>query len=124
MSNTKRTIPPFILVNNQTISGNFSSNPFSIELYDRCALSMEFVGTLVGTVTILASNDYVPPNRNQQGIISPANWFVLPVNLVALSGNQKYFGDINTTGVPWIMINVAYTSGSSTLNAVVTAKES
>lgn len=125
MSSTKRTIEPVVLVNGTALTGSFQSQPFSIKNYDRLTIEILCTGAPVGTVTVQASNDYVPPSMSLNPSVIPADWFDMPLGLVALTGSaQNYFIDVAETGIPWIRINYVYASGTGSMTAVVTAKES
>lgn len=125
MSQGKRFLAPYVLVNNVAMAGAFQSSPFSIALFDRATVEMLFTGTLTGTVVIQVSNDnqaspaYLNPAEN------PPNWYPIPLGLNPLSGGgDNYFIDFTETGMPWIRISVNITGGVGNLIAVVTGKES
>lgn len=132
MATGKKIIAPFVLVNNLPIIGSFQSNPFSVQYYDRAVLEMVFTGTLTGTVSVQASNDYVPPNQTLLVMVQPPNWVDIP--LVGLNPqaflnpligvDQGYMIDFTETGQPWLRVSVTFTGGVGNLTAVITGKES
>lgn len=125
MSTSKTIIAPVVLVNNQAISANFTSNPFSIQRYSKACVEIIFTGTLTGTVNLQMSDDYVPPTTVLTPSINPATWYDSPLSFNALSGaGDSYFIDFVYTGVPWIRVKFTYTAGAGNISVVVTAKES
>lgn len=125
MSTSKTILEPIVLVNNQAISANFTSNPFSIARFSRATVEIIFTGTLTGTVQVQTSGDYVPPTKVISPSINPASWYDSPLSFAALSGTgDSYFIDWSYSGVPWIRVNFTYAAGAGNISVVITGKES
>lgn len=108
----KRVLEPYKLVDAVSLASSFVSSPTSVKYLDRTLLQIVCTGAPVGTVTVQASVD-------------GTNWFDMPLGLVALTGSpQRYFIDISQSAIIQIRINYVATSGSGTMTAIVSAKES
>lgn len=119
-----RTIKPVIIDNAISLAIDVTGAPFSIEGFDRCSVEILVTGAPTGTVTVQASNDFVPSNIHLSPSESPANWVDIPLGLNALAGAaQNYYIDFTQTGIPWIRVNYVSTAGAGNLTTVVTAKE-
>lgn len=125
MAQGKRVIPPYVLVQNADASANITTNPFSLELFDRATLHIMFVGTMSGTVTVQGSSTFIPPNKTLSPNVTPAVWYDIPLTLVNVPGaDQDYVIDFTETGLPWIRINYVAIAGAGTMTVVITGKES
>lgn len=125
-----RTIKPVLVDDAVAVAANFTGNPFSIEGYDRCSYEIIITGTLTGSVTVEASNDFVPnqpqpfPIYSLNPQINPANWYMLPLGLTPPAGaGYTYLIDFTQTGIPWLRTNFVWVSGAGTITTVITAKE-
>jgi hypothetical protein len=119
MSQGKRTLKPFILANALDLSANATSSVTVIENLDRALLHIKCTGTPTGTVAVQGSVDYDSQSPNA------ASWFDLPLNLDALAGSaQDYVIDILETAIRALRINYTSTSGTGSMTATISAKES
>lgn len=102
-----------------SLGASFQTSATSLQYLDRALLTILCTGSPTGTVSVQISNNY---NVNNP---SAADWFDMPISLNALTGSaQNYVVEISETAAPWIRISFSYTSGSGSMTAVVTAKES
>lgn len=128
MSAGKRTIKPVVLVSGASLSSSYTSAPFSIERYDRAVLEIIAAGSMVGVMTVEMSNDYISTaqlNGTLNPKIFPANWVTIPLGLSPVAGiDMGFMVDFTETGIPWLRVSYASTSGSGSLTVVMTAKES
>lgn len=107
------------------MSANILSAVTSIAHLDNVGLQFNFTGAPVGTFNIQVSADY---QEDAQGNVQNAgNWVTLvPPALssvpVAAGAPDSIYIDLNQLSSAWIRVQYAFTSGSGTLNAFLTAK--
>lgn len=114
MSGRKNVNVPFTVLNAQSLATSFQSIPTNIQYQDRVGISITTTGTPTGTLTI-------------EGSIDAITWFTLTFDtaIAPLSGTPNdYFFDIEATALVWIRIAYAATSGSGTMTAKISTKES
>lgn len=114
MSSTKNFIKPYPILNAQSLGASFDSVATSIQQLDRVGISITTTGTPTGTVSI-------------QGSVDKIKWFDMTFDtaIAPLAGSPNdYFFDIEATALSWIRIDYARTSGTGTMSAYITAKES
>lgn len=120
MSMGKKTLPSYVIVAAQSLGSSFSTVPTNTARFDRVCLYMNATGTPTGVLSVQASNDYNPTTPG-----AVAHWADVPLSLTALSGSpQDYFIDIQMTAIPWFRLHYVFTSGTGSLYAVISAKES
>lgn len=125
MSQGKKIQGPYAVVDAQSMSASFQSNAIPVDRSDRVCLEILCTGSPVGTVSVLASVDYQASGTPVSSGSNPPNWFTMPLDLTALTGSaQNYFLDINVTSIRFLSINYTRTSGTGSMTAVVSAKES
>jgi hypothetical protein len=112
MSGTKRIVEPTYLANAASLAADYTSPSLPLKYMDRAMLVITTTGTPTGQVSVQASADNV-------------DFYDLPLNIAASSGSgDTFIIDIQTTAVPYVRVKYTWTSGTGTLTAVVTAKES
>jgi hypothetical protein len=95
-----------------SLAASFTSEATSIKRFDRCLLQIVCAGTPAGTLTVQGSADNI-------------TFVELPLSLTVLAGSaQNYFVDIQQTAIAWLRLKYVRTSGTGTIAATITAKES
>lgn len=111
MAQGKRILPPYVF-QSTSLGASFTSEAVTLSTFDRAFLQIVCTGTPTGTLTIQGSADGV-------------TWTDLPLALTALSGSaQNYFLEMATTALPKLRIKYVRSSGTGTMTATITAKES
>lgn len=113
MSSRKNTIKTYTLADAQSLAASFQTVSTSVERLDRICLYIDVQTTsAVGAVAVQSS-------------IDNETWVDLPLGLTGISSaNQDYLIDLQVTSIPWIRVAWTRTSGTGTLTAKLSAKES
>lgn len=113
MSSRKNTIKTYTLADAQSLAASFQTVSTSVERLDRVCLYIDVkTSDAVGNVSVQSS-------------IDNETWVDLPLGLVSIAGaDQDYFIDLQVTSIPWVRVAWTRTSGTGTLTAKLSAKES
>ena len=127
----KNNLRQFKTIDAGDMSANITSSITNIQFLDNIGIQLNFSGSPVGDFQIEVSADYA---QDLNGAVSnPGNW--TPVLLgYMLSGSytmddvipssvgSPVYIDLNQLSAPWIRIVYTATSGSGSLDAIITAK--
>ena len=116
-------IAPFPVILNGAMSGSITSTVTVIQKLSLISYSISWSGsTPVGTMSVEVSNDY---EQNSDGSVRVAGtWNTLPLDAAtAVSGNTgNGFIDIDLQGGYALRLVYTRTSGTATMQAVMSAK--
>jgi len=108
----KSVVKSYKMLDNISLASNASSGATSVINLDKASIHLDWAGTAVGTVTVLARNGEQNP------------WYVLdfgtPISITSGSGDhQIVFNELPFTD---IMLDYVRSSGTGTLTATLTMK--
>ena len=112
MSTGKKVLTAFLVVSDGDMSGaTVTSATTNIQYLDNIAYQLYWTGTPTGTFDVQVSGDNT-------------NWASLPLNPVpaATASSGSAFIDIYQTAANYIRVVYTRTSGSGTLNVLISAK--
>lgn len=114
----KSVVPGFAMINSGNLASNIESSVVSVKNLDNASIIVTWTGTSpVGVLTVQARN-------NGAGEVNPEDWYDLDmggtINISGNSGNHQLVFNL----LPFTDLRLVYTatSGSGTLNAVITSK--
>jgi hypothetical protein len=118
-------LEPYSVISSGDMSGNITSSVTIINRIPNLSYSVSWTGSSpVGVITVEESNDY---SLNPDGSVRNAGiWNTMTLSgAAAVSGNSDH-GIIKLSQVPSFAIRLVYTrtSGTGTLNAIITGKVS
>lgn len=104
------------------MSGSITSAVTNIQFLDNIAIQIDYSGTLpVGNIIVEASSNH---QQDAQGVTTVAGtWVDLGLGLTAPTSTTPIYVDVNQLSAPYIRVRYARTSGTGTMNAVISAKE-
>lgn len=103
-----------------TVTASFNSTPTSLKKLDNVSYQYNVTGSLVGTVSVQTSNDYV---QNSDGTTNFAgNWVTIPSFSGVISSAGQGVLELVTMPSLWIRTAFTYNSGSGSMNIIVDAK--
>lgn len=96
----------------------------AVQMVDNVAYQIDFTGAPVGTFSVQVSINYEPGRGPNSEPANPGTWVDLTLDpaIIASGSPDTAFIDINQTGSAYIRLVYTRTSGSGTLNAMITAK--
>lgn len=114
----KSVVPGYAMIESGDISGNVTSDVVSVKNLDNASIIVSWTGTSpVGVLAVQARN-------NGAGDVNPEPWYELDmgatINISGNSGNHQLVFNL----LPFTDLRLVYTatSGSGTLDAVITSK--
>lgn len=108
----KKVLTPYHVVSAGDLSASFNSAATNLQYVDRVSYDMNWTGSAVGTIYV-------------QGTTNGTNWANLDINAVVLNNaTDLAVADIQTTGLVQVRLAYTRTSGTGTINAYVSYKES
>lgn len=97
---------------------SLTSTVTDIQFLDNIAIQSNFTGSPVGVIAIQVSADYA---RDFMGnVTNSGNWAT--VASASTSGGSPIYFDLNQLAAPYIRVVYTKTSGSGTLNCILSAK--
>lgn len=122
MSSRKSNLKKFSAITSGDMSlASITSTVTNIEFLDNIAVQLTWSGSPVGTFQIQVSLDYNQDNNGN--VLAAGNWVPLTLGTsLSTSVGSPIFVDMNQLSAPWIRIVYTRTSGSGTLNALISAK--
>jgi hypothetical protein len=115
----KNVIHAFQMINSGDASADITSNPTSVVNLDVASIFISWTGTPVGEITVQAQQ------RKSNEDLTEADWFDIDLGATVTVDNTESEHQILFKQVPFTDIRVKYTStsGTGTLNAVITSKQ-
>lgn len=131
MSGRKNNLRQFYTVVNGDMSSNITSAITNIQWLDNIGIQFDFSGAPVGNFQVQVSADYVQDDNGN--VINAGTWIPLILTYfngttftsspnVPTSVGSPIYMDLNQLSAPWIRAQYIATSGSGTLNTLITAK--
>ena len=109
---SKKVLAPYRLLTSQAMASDFQSSVTNVQFMDRVSYSVVWTGSAVGTLIVQSSLD-------------GTNWTDLDMNqIVMANADDTAVIDIAATGIPQLRLSYTATSGTGSLDAYVSAKES
>ena len=116
----KSVVPGFAMIESEDLSVNITSEIVSVKNLDNASIIVSWSGTSpVGTLAVQARN-------NGNGDVNPEPWYTLdmgaPITISGNSGTHQLVFNL----LPFTDLRLVYTatSGTGTLDAVITSKVS
>jgi hypothetical protein len=107
-----RTIDNYRVVVAQSLATSFNSAATNVQHMSRICYDVSWTGDAVGSIIV-------------QGSSNQSNWTNLNMTAITMAGvTDNGLFDIQVTGVPYLRLAYTSTSGTGTINAYVSAKES
>lgn len=121
----KTFLKPFKVLSSGDMSqDSLTSEITSVQGVDNIAYQFIFTGNPIGVFTIEVSADYAPGTGPNSAPANPGHWDPLPITpaMVAAGTDGSVFVDLNQMGCPYIRAVYTRTSGSGSLDMIITAK--
>ncbi len=131
----KNVAQPFPTMSSVAVSSTttYYSAISSILYQDTVGIELSWTGSPVGTFSVQVSNSYKPQLAQSEGSGAPNNgiWTLVPLvnpvtsvvsTTLSTSIGSPIFLNLNQLGAAWIQIVYINSSGTGTINAMITAK--
>lgn len=118
----KTVVPTHVMKDPDNLTGDMSLSittaPTSIEYIDRALLTIVCTGTPTGTIEVQCSNNY-----NEMSKVG--TWFALDLSLTQPTGSpETYIIEMTQTAIRHLRVTYTASSGSGTMTATISGKES
>lgn len=119
----RKNVLKHTIVNAQSgaTSFNTEATPTNVDFLDNCSLLVTYTGSLVGTLSILVSNDVAELNPTRL----PINWVALnfgtTIDGIDGTGTTLQF-NLNQLPYSWLAISYTATSGTGNITVKLTSK--
>lgn len=103
------------ILDSESMGASFQSEAVDVSKVDLVSIQAVWSGGGApnGTFTLEVSNDDV----------SASNWTTYPSSSIAIAADGSLFYNVASLGAKWVRIAYARTSGTGTVNAMLTTKE-
>lgn len=107
------------IVNGDMSQASITSAVTDIQFLDNIGIQLDFSGSPVGTFDVQISLNYSIDNLSNT-VISSGTWVTIASG--STSGGSPIFFDLNQLSAPFIRVVYTKTSGTGTLNSIISAK--
>ena len=122
MSSTKNVLRKWDAIVAGSMATNITSPVTNVQFLDNICIQLNFTGTPTGTFSVEVSVDH---EQDSQGAVTQAgNWVALPLEPtpVAAGSADQIILDLNQISQPWIRVIYTATSGTGSLDMIISAK--
>lgn len=122
MSSTKNVLRKWDAIVAGSMATNITSPVTNVQFLDNICIQLNFTGTPTGTFSVEVSIDH--EQDSQGAIIQAGNWVALPLDPtpVAAGAADQIILDLNQISQPWIRVIYTATSGTGSLDMIISAK--
>lgn len=121
-ANSKNVLPPFHVVNAQSMTSSLTSAPTNTQFLDNIMYQAQWSGTPTGTFAIQGSLDYSVGSGGT--LLNAGTWDAIPMSATISAAGSADSGqfDLNQIPYPWLRLAYTASSGTGTLDVYVTGK--